>query len=257
MNVECIHQTGNVVARPEKLHLVANIIALQQHGKRSVFSRHTRAGKNTFEGKALVHRQPGQGSEEILVVLVGMPASDVSDNELAITYRPIPTEPRARPVVRLEHGQIVAIRYDRPVRARISCMDVAPRCILRATDNPSRDDTGYESAYPVHCPGRKGGRPRIQSAIVHPPKNRADAAKPRQDASDEVGVIHPALNHVRPIGREHAPERGEPLETQPSLWHRQAGERYFGRAKQRAIFSVTRKRDDKMGMAALGRAQAV
>lgn len=132
---------------------------------------------------------------------------------------------------------------------------MALRCLLRTAHDPGGNRSGYRCAYPVHRPGGEGGGTRVQSGTMHPPKNRLDAEKTRQDASDQIGVVHPALNHIRPIGREYAPKRCEPLEAQPPLRHRQTSQGYPGLTKQRPIFSLARKRDDEMRMAALGRAE--
>lgn len=51
MNVERVHQIGNVVARPEKHHLVANAMVVEQADKLGIFGRDPRTDKDALEGK--------------------------------------------------------------------------------------------------------------------------------------------------------------------------------------------------------------
>ncbi len=126
MDVKRIHEPGNIVAWTKQHHLVANPKAIQQSGKLGIFSRDSRANKNTPERKLGASRQFRQGSDKILVILVGMPAGDASYDELAVIYRPALAQQRARLLVRFEDGQVITVRYYRPIRARIACSNMAP-----------------------------------------------------------------------------------------------------------------------------------
>lgn len=110
MDVERTHESSDTVARTKQHHLVANAVTVQQSGKVGIFRRDSGAGENTFERELGARGQLGQGSGEIPVILVGMPAGDASDDELAFIYRPGPTQPTARPLIRLEDSQIITVR---------------------------------------------------------------------------------------------------------------------------------------------------